>query len=150
MLSHRTVPGGRRSIWNFFALTPAFPRGGGSVALMWADRASARNVDRRAAGEAHAIIGENGAGKSTLTKILSSRLAPTRGAIKLDGSPIELKRRGMVVVHQEIMVAPDLSIAETMFLGRELRRGLTVDDREMNRRALEAMRVFGVEATVTV
>ena len=82
------------------------------------------------AGEVHAIIGENGAGKSTLMKILSGHLAPTRGAIKLDGAPIELKgpvdaeRRGIVLVHQEIMLAPDLSIAENMFLGREIRRGL--------------------------
>ncbi len=107
------------------------------------------------AGEVHAIIGENGAGKSTLMKILSGHLSPSRGAIKLDGSPVELKgpvdaeRRGIVLVHQEIMLAADLSIAENMFLGRELRRGLAVDDREMNRRAAEAMRVFGVEATVT-
>ncbi len=107
------------------------------------------------AGEVHAIIGENGAGKSTLMKILSGHLAPTRGAIRLDGSPVELKgpveaeRRGIVLVHQEIMLAPDLSIAENMFLGRELRRGLTVDDREMNRRAVEAMRVFGVDAPVS-
>ena len=106
------------------------------------------------AGEVHAIIGENGAGKSTLMKILSGYLAPTRGALLLDGARIELKgpvdaeRRGIVLVHQEIMLAPDLSITENMFLGRELRRGLTVDDREMNRQAHEAMRVFGVEAAV--
>ena len=55
-----------------------------------------------------------------------------------------------MLVHQEIMLAPDLTIAENMFLGREVWRGLTFDDREMNRRALEAMRVFGVDAPVTV
>ena len=106
-------------------------------------------------GEVHAIIGENGAGKSTLMKILSGHLAPSRGAVKLDGlavelrGPVDAERRGIVLVHQEIMLAPDLSIAENMFLGRELQRGLTVDDREMNRRAAQAMRMFGVEATVT-
>jgi ribose transport system ATP-binding protein len=108
------------------------------------------------AGEVHAIIGENGAGKSTLMKILSGHLEPTRGVIRIDGAPVELRgpvdaeRRGIVLVHQEIMLAPDLTIAENMFLGREVRRGFSVDDREMNRRAVEAMRMFGVEAPVTV
>ncbi len=108
------------------------------------------------AGEVHAIIGENGAGKSTLMKILSGHLAPTRGVIRLDGTPIELKgpadaeRRGIVLVHQEIMLAPDLTVAENMFLGRELQRGFMVDDRAMNARAAEAMRVFGVETQIDV
>ena len=107
-------------------------------------------------GEVHAIIGENGAGKSTLMRILSGHLAPSRGAIRLDGAPLALRgpvdaeRRGIVLVHQEIMLAPDLSIAENMFLGRELRRGAAVDDRTMNARAEEAMRVFGVDVSVTV
>jgi ribose transport system ATP-binding protein len=107
------------------------------------------------AGEVYAIVGENGAGKSTLMKILSGHLAPTRGSMTIDGAPIELKgpvdaeRRGIVLVHQEIMLAPDLTIAENMFLGREVWRGLTLDDKEMNRRAVEAMRVFGVAAPVT-
>ena len=63
------------------------------------------------AGEVHAVVGENGAGKSTLMKILSGHLHPSRGAIKLDGAPIELKgpvdaeQRGIVLVHQEIMLA---------------------------------------------
>jgi ribose transport system ATP-binding protein len=107
------------------------------------------------AGEAHAIVGENGAGKSTLMKILSGHLAPSRGVLRLNGARVELKgpvdaeRRGIVLVHQEIILAPDLSIAENMFLGRELKRGLAVDDRTMNRRAADAMRVFGVDASVT-
>ncbi len=87
------------------------------------------SIDVRA-GQVHAIIGENGAGKSTLMKIFGGHLSPTRGALKLDGAPVELagpvdaERRGIVLVHQEIMLAPDLTIAENMFLGREARRGL--------------------------
>ena len=108
------------------------------------------------AGEVHAIIGENGAGKSTLMKIISGHLDPTRGSLRFDGAPLTLRgpvdaeRRGIVLVHQEIMLAPDLSVAENMFLGRELRRGVAVDDRTMNARAEEAMRVFGVDVSVTV
>jgi ribose transport system ATP-binding protein len=107
-------------------------------------------------GEAHAIIGENGAGKSTLMKLLSGHLAPTRGGLKLDGAPVSLngpvdaERRGIVLVHQEIMLAPDLTVAENMFLGRELRRGLFVDDAAMNKRAEAALAAFGVPAPVDV
>jgi ribose transport system ATP-binding protein len=107
------------------------------------------------AGEVHAIIGENGAGKSTLMKIISGHLDPTRGSLRFDGAPLTLRgpvdaeRRGIVLVHQEIMLAPDLSIAENMFLGRELHRSVVVDDRTMNARAEEAMRIFGVDVSVT-
>ena len=69
-------------------------------------------------------------------KMLSGHLQPTRGAIRVDGSPVDCtgpvdaERRGIVLVHQEILLAPDLSIAENIFLGRELARGLVVDDRD--------------------
>ena len=109
-----------------------------------------------AAGEIHAIIGENGAGKSTLMKILSGHLPPSRGQLRLDGAeislrgPVDAERRGIVLVHQEIMLAPHLSVAQNMFLGRETSRGLTLDDKAMNARAVEAMRAFGVEVSPTL
>jgi len=109
-----------------------------------------------AAGEVHAIVGENGAGKSTLMKLLSGHLEPTRGALAIDGErtvlrgPVDAERRGIVLIHQEILLAPHLTIAQNMFLGRELRRGVTLDDREMNRRAVEAMRELGVEISATI
>ena len=107
------------------------------------------------AGETHAIIGENGAGKSTLMRILAGHLAPSQGQLRLDGepvrfrNPVDAERRGVVLVHQEIMLAPDLSVAENMFLGRELRRGLATDDRAMQTRAREALAAFGVDIPLT-
>ena len=104
-----------------------------------------------AGGEVHAVIGENGAGKSTLMRILSGHLAPTSGTVALSGDPVrfagpvDAERRGVVLVHQEILLAPDLSVARNVFMGREVRRGLVVDDRLMDRRAAEAVRALGVE-----
>ncbi len=106
-----------------------------------------------APGEIHAVIGENGAGKSTLMKILSGHLAPTRGSIRIGplavvfNSPVDAEQHGVVLVHQEILLAPDLTVAQNMFLGRELRRGVVLDDREMNRRARDGMRALGLEVS---
>ncbi|WJR65484.1 sugar ABC transporter ATP-binding protein [Neorhizobium sp. CSC1952] len=101
------------------------------------------------AGEVHAIIGENGAGKSTLMKILAGNQPPTRGEIRMDGEavtfsgPVDAEHRGIVLVHQEILLAPDLTVAQNIYLGRELRRGLSVDDRAMNEGARQAIRDLG-------
>ncbi len=101
------------------------------------------------AGEVHAIIGENGAGKSTLMKILAGNQPPTRGEIRMDGeavtfsSPVDAEKRGIVLVHQEILLAPDLTVAQNIYLGRELKKGLTVDDRAMNAGAAKAIRDLG-------
>jgi fructose transport system ATP-binding protein len=79
-------------------------------------------------GEILAVIGDNGAGKSTLIKALSGALVPDAGEIVLDGAPIKLhspidaRRHGIETVYQDLAVAPAMSIAENLFLGRELRR----------------------------
>jgi fructose transport system ATP-binding protein len=79
-------------------------------------------------GEILAVIGDNGAGKSSLIKALSGALVPDEGEILLDGAPIKLRspidarRHGIETVYQDLAVAPAMSIAENLFLGRELRR----------------------------
>ncbi len=102
-------------------------------------------------GEVHAIIGENGAGKSTLMKILAGNHLPTRGELAIDGKPVhfsgpvDAEQAGIVLVHQEILLAPDLTVAQNIYLGRELRKGLVVDDRSMNDGAARAIRDLGAE-----
>jgi fructose transport system ATP-binding protein len=80
------------------------------------------------AGEILAVIGDNGAGKSSLIKALSGATIPDQGEVFLDGkpihfkSPIEARRAGIETVYQDLAVAPAMTIAENLFLGRELRR----------------------------
>jgi fructose transport system ATP-binding protein len=80
------------------------------------------------AGEILAVIGDNGAGKSSLIKCLSGATIPDEGQILLDGqpvhfrSPMDARRVGIETVYQDLAVAPAMTIAENLFLGRELRR----------------------------
>ncbi|WP_437565436.1 sugar ABC transporter ATP-binding protein [Sorangium sp. So ce542] len=82
------------------------------------------------AGEVLAVVGENGAGKSTLMKILGGAFAPDEGQIAIDGAPVALRgvrdgrRLGVALIHQELMLAPNLDIAANIFLGNEGSRGL--------------------------
>src|SRR5688500_8950393 len=77
------------------------------------------------AGEVLALMGENGAGKSTLMKILGGAQPPDEGTIKVDGKEVvidsvrEAKRLGIALIHQELMLAPNLDISSNMFLGNE-------------------------------
>src|SRR4051812_15377342 len=79
-------------------------------------------------GEILAVIGDNGAGKSSLIKALAGALVPDSGEILLDGrrvhfkTPLDARRAGIETVYQDLAVAPAMSIAENLFLGRELRR----------------------------
>ena len=83
---------------------------------------------RVAAGEVHGVIGENGAGKSTLMKILAGIERPDEGRLVLDGRPYaprsarEATDAGVAMIHQELNLAPALSVAENIVLGREPRR----------------------------
>ena len=102
-------------------------------------------------GEVVGLVGDNGAGKSTLVKILSGAIAPTSGELFIDGnltavhSPVEAHRQGIETVYQDLALAPDLTVAENLFIGRELKRsGLlrfvgALDRRGMNEHAREQL-----------
>ena len=88
-----------------------------------------------ARGEVHALLGENGAGKSTLMNILSGAFSDYGGEILIDGEPAflrtprEAQHRGIAMIHQELLLVPELSIADNIFLGRELRTRWGTRDR---------------------
>ena len=94
-------------------------------------------------GEVHALLGENGAGKSTLIKVVSGVYVPTAGQVILEGSPMnflnprQALNEGISVIHQELSIAGDLTVAENIFLGEEPRRSfrLFLDREKMNRDA---------------
>ena len=82
------------------------------------------------AGEVHALLGENGAGKSTLMKVLAGMYQPDEGSIYIEGkavtmrSPLEAKARGVVLIHQELSLAEEMSVAENIYLGELPRKSL--------------------------
>src|SRR5262245_20655343 len=76
-------------------------------------------------GEVHALIGENGAGKSTLMNILAGAYPPDRGRMEINGqpyspsSPLDARRHGIALIHQELSLAPHLTVAENILMGLE-------------------------------
>ena len=96
-------------------------------------------------GKITTLFGENGAGKSTLMKILSGVVTPTSGTILLDGEPVsfssstEARDRGISIIHQELSLAPNLSVRDNIFMGRELRTPTGLDFAEEARQVRELM-----------
>lgn len=106
-------------------------------------------------GEIHGLVGCNGAGKSTLMKVLAGNVAHESGEICLAGEPIRFHsprqalERGIAMVYQELSGIGALSVAENLFLGRQLRTFLgTVDWRGMNRAARESLRELDINVDV--
>lgn len=104
------------------------------------------------AGAVTVLFGENGAGKSTLMKILSGVETPTSGTLELNGEELALvdtvdaARRGIAIIHQELSLAPNLSIQDNIFMGRELvRGGILVDEKSERERTRELMRRLAEE-----
>ena len=99
-------------------------------------------------GKVHALIGENGAGKSTLMNILVGILQPDQGQMELDGrlyapsSPLEARRHGLALIHQDLSLFPHLSVTENVLMGMETARWGWLDRAECRRRALEVLESF--------
>ncbi len=108
-------------------------------------------------GEILAVIGDNGAGKSSLIRALSGALVPDAGEIRIDGKPVSFRgpldaqAAGIETVHQTLALSPSLSIADNLFLGRELRKPgplgsvlRLLDRKEMQRIAREKLTELGL------
>jgi simple sugar transport system ATP-binding protein len=81
-------------------------------------------------GEVVGLMGDNGAGKSTLVKMIAGNFLPSEGSMRMDGKdivlhrPLEARRHGIEIVHQDLALCDNLTAAANVYLGRELRRGI--------------------------
>ena len=104
-------------------------------------------------GEIHAVMGENGAGKSTLIKVITGVYEKDAGIITLQGQPIHFKtpqeaqNKGIGTVYQEIMLCPNLTVAENMFIGRSNRA--VVQWKQMNEKVTQLLDSLGIPARAT-
>jgi len=135
-----TSPSGTPPLLQLEAVVKSF---GGAHALKGVD------FDLRA-GEIHALLGENGAGKSTLIKVLGGIHRPDAGRILIDGRPVSIQsvadadRCGIRIIHQELSLAPNLSVAENISLGREPARFGLLDRSRMFAEARDLVKTLGL------
>lgn len=103
-------------------------------------------------GEVLALMGENGAGKSTLMKILMGLERADAGEILFEGEPLKSRdvkdtlKKGISMIHQELLVVPELSVADNIFLGRETTKWLPgwIDNQEIHKKAEDLLSTLGV------
>jgi ribose transport system ATP-binding protein len=106
-----------------------------------------------ARGEVLAVVGENGAGKSTLMKILAGVQTPDSGDILLDGAAVRIdsvraaQRLGIALIHQELNLADNLTVAANIFLGREPRRGWFIQRRETETGSTAVLQQVGLDVS---
>lgn len=106
-------------------------------------------------GEVHALMGENGAGKSTLIKILTGVYSKDAGSILFDGkelnaaNALEAQKAGISTIYQEISLVPQLSIAENIYIGREIKKKGVIDWKETNQKSVELLKTLGLDIDVT-
>ncbi len=106
-------------------------------------------------GEVHALMGENGAGKSTLMKVLCGIHKPDGGKITYFGKEVcfsgvaESKKAGISIIHQELNMMNHLTVAQNIYIGREPKRGIMIDDRKMIEDARALFRKIGVKIEPT-
>jgi ribose transport system ATP-binding protein len=102
-------------------------------------------------GEVVALLGENGAGKSTLSNIIAGVFPSDTGEMSWEGNPYapqspgDAIQVGIGLIHQEMRLLPDLSIAENVFVGRQLTSGGKLDRKEMERRSQEQLQRLGLD-----
>ena len=110
------------------------------------------NVKR---GEVHALMGENGAGKSTLMKVLTGIYTKDSGSIIYEGQEVEFhgareaQDAGVVIVHQELNMVGHLTVAQNIFIGREFKKGIRIDDKKMNEEAAKLFARLNIEIDPT-
>ena len=107
-------------------------------------------------GEVVALMGENGAGKSTLMKILTGIYSKDEGTVTFEGKEVEYKsvseseEAGIAIVHQELNMMNDLTVAQNLFIGKERKKGFFIDDAKMAQDAKELFRKLNVDINPNV
>lgn len=105
-------------------------------------------------GSIHALVGGNGAGKSTLMKILMGVYTCDSGTIRINGEVIKFnsysnaKKNGISLIFQELSLIPTLTVAENIFLNKELKKGMVLDKGEMNKRTQHLLEDLGIDIDV--